>query len=54
VKRWLVAAIAVALAALAFALLVRREPTPGGPPMDEIDAESRARLEKVLREEAKP
>jgi hypothetical protein len=54
VKRWLVVAAAVALAALAFVLIVRREPTPGGPPMDQIDAESRARLEKVLREEAKP
>jgi hypothetical protein len=54
VKRWLVVAAAVALAALAFVLIARREPSPGGPPMDQIDAESRARLEKVLREEAKP
>jgi hypothetical protein len=54
VKRWLVVAAALALAALAFALLLRREPSPGGPPMDEIDDASRTRLDQVLREEAKP
>jgi len=54
VKRWLFAAAAIALAALAFALLVRPEPPVGGPPMEEIDDASRARLEEVLREESKP
>ena len=53
-KRWLVVAAALALAALAFALLVRREPSVGGPPMEQIDDASRARLEEVLREETKP
>jgi hypothetical protein len=51
VKRWLVVAAAVLLAAGAFAVLVQREPSPGGPPLDDIDDASRARLEEVLREE---
>jgi hypothetical protein len=54
VKRWLLVALALALALAAFALLVRRDPPLGGPPMEQIDDASRARLEQVLREEAKP
>ena len=50
-KRWLVVAAAVVLAAAAFAVLVQREPAPGGPPLDDIDDASRERLEDVLREE---
>jgi hypothetical protein len=53
VKRWLVVAAALALAALAFGLLVRRGPPVGGSPLEEIDDASRARLEQVLREEPK-
>jgi hypothetical protein len=53
VKRWLVVAVALALAAGAFFALVKREPAPGGPPLDEIDDASRQRLEQVLREEGK-
>lgn len=53
-KRWLVVAAAVALAAVAFASLVWREAPLGGPPMEAIDDASRARLEQVLREEPKP
>ena len=52
-KRWLVVAAALALAALAFVLVLRREPPAGGPPMEQIDDASRARLDQVLREEPK-
>jgi hypothetical protein len=55
VKRWLVLGIALALAAAALAAIVgelgRRGPSTGGPPMDQIDAASRQRLEQVLRQE---
>lgn len=50
-KRWLVVAVALALAAGAFLVLVQREPSAGGPPLDEIDDASRERLERLLREE---
>ena len=54
VTRWLMLALGLAIAAGALALLV----TGGGggsegglePPLSEIDDESRARLERVLRE----
>jgi hypothetical protein len=52
VKRWLVVAVALALAAGAFFALVQREPDPGGPPLDRIGDASRERLEQVLRKEA--
>ena len=42
VKRWLVVAAALALAALAFVLVLRREPPAGGPPIEQIDDASRA------------
>jgi hypothetical protein len=51
VKRWLVVAVALALAAGALFALLQREPSPGGPPLDQVDDASRQRLEQVLREE---
>jgi hypothetical protein len=51
VTRWLAIAIGLGAAALAlFALFARR---PAAPPLDDIDAASRARLEEVLREAEK-
>jgi hypothetical protein len=50
VKRWLVVAAALALAAGAFLFLATREPPSGGPPLEHIDEASRARLEQLLRE----
>jgi hypothetical protein len=51
VKRWLVVAAALALAAAALLVLVSRAPSPGGPPLDRIDDASRERLQDVLRGE---
>lgn len=49
--RWLLVAVALALAAGAFLVVVQREPSPGGPPLDDVDDASRERLERLLREE---
>jgi hypothetical protein len=50
--RWLVVAACVALAAAALWFLALREPSAGGPPMDQIDDASRAQLEELLRKES--
>jgi hypothetical protein len=55
VNRWLLLVLGLAIAAAALFALVSGEaprlPVAGGsPPLDEIDAESRARLERVLRD----
>jgi hypothetical protein len=51
--RWLTLFLGLAIAAAAGLALVSR-PSPhgsaGAPPLDEIDAASRARLERVLRD----
>jgi len=46
--RWVSVSLGLAIAALAFYLLLRGEGP--APPMDDIDAESRTRLEQVLPE----
>jgi hypothetical protein len=49
--RWIGIALALGLAALAFATLLQRGGAPRAPaPPEAIDAASRAKLEKVLRE----
>ena len=53
VRRWLALAIGLAIAATALYLLAAGEPlrpVAAGPPGGEIDADSRARLERVLEE----
>jgi hypothetical protein len=55
VNRWLLLVLGLAIAAAALFALVGGEaprlPAAGGsPPLDEIDADSRARLEQVLRD----
>ncbi len=54
VTRWLMLALGLAIVAGALALLVSGGGVGGeaslGPPLSEIDDESRARLERVLRE----
>ena len=54
-NRWLLLVLGLAIAAGALFALVRgdspRLPAAGGsPPLDQIDADSRARLEQVLRD----
>jgi hypothetical protein len=53
VKRWLLLALAAAVVAAALWLLAGRD-GPGGPPLDQIDDASRAKLRDVLREPAEP
>jgi hypothetical protein len=48
VKRWLALGLGLAIAAVAFYLLATTDATP--PPTEDIDAASRARLERLLRE----
>ncbi len=50
VKRWLAVPVGLALVALALYVLVAGG--RGGPPLDRIDDDSRARLERVLREDS--
>ena len=55
VNRWLLLVLGLAIAAVALFALAGgdslRLPVAGGsPPLDEIDADSRARLEQVLRD----
>jgi hypothetical protein len=50
VKRWLILSVGLAVAlGAAYALLVRSR-EDSGPPLDRIDAASRAQLERVLRD----
>jgi len=52
-RRWLVVPLALGVAALALYVLVTagaRAPVATGPPLDDIDAASRARLEQVIRD----
>jgi hypothetical protein len=53
VTRFLALTLGLAAAATALYLLASdsgRAPVASGPPLDEIDAESRAQLERVLRD----
>ena len=50
VKRWLAVPVGLALVMLALYVLVAGG--KGGPPLDRIDDDSRARLERVLREDS--
>jgi hypothetical protein len=53
VTRFLALTLGLAAAAAALYLIASdsgRTPAASGPPLDEIDGESRARLERVLRE----
>gem|GEM_PF-6278134 len=52
-RRWLVAAVAVALAAWAALLLLRMSLEPASQ-SEEIDAASRQRLRQILREQPSP
>jgi hypothetical protein len=50
VKRWLILSLGLAMAAGAAWALVWPRGEKGSPPLDDIDAVSRARLEQVLRD----
>jgi hypothetical protein len=51
VKRWLAVSLGLGAALLALYALATRRPAP---PLDDIDAASRAKLEQVLREKDTP